>query len=110
MAQVNVKCFGVIRMDSKIASAAVSAARVADIYDRINDLIDGIRTKGRINFEGINVYDRGVDVITLRRQMGMVFQKPAAFNTTVYENIASPLRVAGAARDQRVLVVCSAQP
>jgi len=40
MAHINVKCFGVIRMDSKIASAAVSATRVADIYDRINDLIE----------------------------------------------------------------------
>ncbi len=47
--------------------------------NRINDLIDGIRTQGRINFGGKNIHDCGVNVITLRRQMGMVFQKPNPF-------------------------------
>lgn len=70
--------------------------------NRINDLIDGIRTKGRINFEGRNIYDRGVDVITLRRQMGMVFQKPNPFPKSIEENVCYSLRVNGI-RDKGLL-------
>ena len=70
--------------------------------NRINDLIDDVRTKGRINFEGRNIYDRGVDVITLRRQMGMVFQKPNPFPKSIEENVCYPLRVNGI-RDKGLL-------
>ena len=47
--------------------------------NRINDLIDGLHTKGRILYGGDNIYERDVDVITLRKRMGMVFRSPTPF-------------------------------
>jgi len=63
--------------------------------NRMNDLIDGVRTTGLIELDGQNILDPGVDVIALRRKVGMVFQKPTPFPKTVYENVAYGLRLAG---------------
>ncbi|MCS7306322.1 MAG: phosphate ABC transporter ATP-binding protein PstB [Thermoguttaceae bacterium] len=63
--------------------------------NRMNDLIDGVRTTGVIELDGQNILDPSVDVIALRRKVGMVFQKPTPFPKTVYENIAYGLRLAG---------------
>jgi len=63
--------------------------------NRMNDLIDGVRTTGTIRFDGRDVTDPTLDVIELRRIVGMVFQKPTPFPKSVYENIAYGLRIAG---------------
>ncbi len=55
--------------------------------NRMNDLIEGVRTEGAMVIEGINVYDKAVDVATLRRKIGMVFQKSIPFPKSIYENI-----------------------
>ena len=55
--------------------------------NRMNDLIDGVRTEGSITIEGVNVYDKSVNVATLRRRVGMVFQKSIPFPKSIYENI-----------------------
>ncbi len=55
--------------------------------NRMNDLIDGTRTDGRMIVDGIDVYDKEVDVVTLRRRIGMVFQKSIPFPKSIYENI-----------------------
>jgi phosphate transport system ATP-binding protein len=70
--------------------------------NRINDLIDELHVKGRILFGGNNIYERDVDVITLRRRMGMVFQKPNPFPKTIEENVNYPLRIGGV-RDKQPL-------
>jgi len=70
--------------------------------NRMNDLIDGLTISGEILFEGIDIYDSGVDVIALRKSMGMVFQKPNPFPMTIAENVTYPLKVDGI-RDKRVL-------
>jgi phosphate transport system ATP-binding protein len=61
----------------------------------MNDLIDGVRTTGMIELDGQNILDPAVDVIALRRKVGMVFQKPTPFPKSVYENVAYGLRLAG---------------
>jgi len=66
--------------------------------NRMNDLIDGVRTTGAIELDGQNILDPGVDVIALRRKVGMVFQKPTPFPKSVYENVAYGLRLAGLRR------------
>lgn len=71
-------------------------------FNRMNDLIDGVRTTGTIHLAGANINDRAVDVIELRRKVGMVFQKPTPFPKSIYENVAYGLRIAGV-RDKRVL-------
>ena len=70
--------------------------------NRMNDLIEGLRVSGRMRLEGEDLYARGVDVIALRKRMGMVFQKPNPFPMSVFENVAYPLRVDGV-RDRRML-------
>lgn len=55
--------------------------------NRMNDLVPGVRIEGKINFDGKDIYNKDYDVIKLRKQVGMVFQKPNPFPKTVYENI-----------------------
>jgi phosphate transport system ATP-binding protein len=67
--------------------------------NRMNDLIDGARiTRGSIRIEGIDVNDAGVDVVDLRRRVGMVFQKSNPFPKSIYDNVAYGLRIAGITR------------
>ncbi|HBF43428.1 MAG TPA: phosphate ABC transporter ATP-binding protein [Desulfobacteraceae bacterium] len=63
--------------------------------NRMNDLIPYSRVEGDIVLDGQDIYDPNVDVVALRRRVGMVFQKPNPFPKTVFENIAYGLRVNG---------------
>ena len=64
-------------------------------FNRMNDLIDGVRTAGFTLVNGISVYDKQVNVDELRKQVGMVFQKPNPFPKSIFENVAYGLRVDG---------------
>jgi phosphate transport system ATP-binding protein len=65
-------------------------------FNRMNDLLDHARvTAGAINIEGVNINAPGVDVIELRKRVGMVFQKSNPFPKSIYENIAYGLRISG---------------
>ncbi|MGD9693262.1 MAG: phosphate ABC transporter ATP-binding protein PstB [Phycisphaerales bacterium] len=66
--------------------------------NRLNDLIDGVRVEGDITIEGQSVYAPGVDVIQLRKRMGMVFQKSNPFPMSIFENVVYPLRIDGERR------------
>jgi phosphate transport system ATP-binding protein len=70
--------------------------------NRLNDLIDGVRTTGDMRLNGDSIYGRDVDVIELRKRMGMVFQKSNPFPMSIYENVVYALRIDGQ-RDRRVL-------
>ena len=63
--------------------------------NRMNDLIPGIRVEGTITLDGENIYNPKEDVVSLRRRVGMVFQKPNPFPKTIFENVAYGLRVNG---------------
>ena len=65
------------------------------LFNRMNDLIDAVKITGTINIDGKNIYEKGVDIVELRRKVGMVFQKPNPFPKTIFENIAYGLRVNG---------------
>jgi phosphate transport system ATP-binding protein len=69
----------------------------------MNDLIARTRILGQVELDGHNIYDPNVDVVTLRRKVGMVFQKPNPFPKTIFENVAYGLRVNGI-RDRSFLV------
>jgi len=72
-------------------------------FNRMNDLLDHARvTAGAINIEGVNINAPDVDVIELRKRVGMVFQKSNPFPKSIYENIAYGLRIGGI-RDKAVI-------
>jgi phosphate transport system ATP-binding protein len=63
--------------------------------NRMNDLIEGTRHAGEILLDGREIYEPGIDVVDLRRRVGMVFQKSNPFPKSIFENVVFGLRVAG---------------
>lgn len=63
------------------------------LFNRMNDLIDNTRLEGECLINSKNIYDNNVDIDTLRKQVGMVFQKPNPFPKSIFENVAYGLRV-----------------
>ncbi|WP_342669111.1 phosphate ABC transporter ATP-binding protein PstB [Thermovenabulum gondwanense] len=63
--------------------------------NRMNDLIEGSRVSGKIILDGRNIYEPGVDVVELRKKVGMVFQKPNPFPMSIYDNVAYGPRIHG---------------
>ncbi len=70
--------------------------------NRLNDLLDGVRIGGEMRLNGDSIYAPEVDVIDLRKRMGMVFQKSNPFPMSIYENVVYPLRIDGENR-RRIL-------
>src|SRR5204862_7598507 len=67
--------------------------------NRMNDLIPGAHVEGEILYHGQDLYGSGVDPVSVRRWIGMVFQKPNAFPKSIYDNIAWGPRVLGLRKD-----------
>jgi phosphate transport system ATP-binding protein len=65
------------------------------LFNRMNDLIDGIKIEGECRIDGKNIYSKEVKIDELRRRVGMVFQKPNPFPKSIFENVAYGLRVNG---------------
>ncbi len=63
--------------------------------NRMNDIIEGTRLTGQVMLEGTDIYDPSIDVVALRKRVGMVFQKSTPFPKSVFENVAYGPRVAG---------------
>ena len=62
--------------------------------NRMNDLVEGVRIEGNIYMDGVDIY-KDIDVIDLRRRVGMVFQQPNPFPMTIYDNVAYGPRIHG---------------
>ena len=71
--------------------------------NRMNDTIEGCRINGEITLDGVDIYDKNIDVVPLRAQVGMVFQKPNPFPKSIYENIAYGPRIHGLAANKAEL-------
>ncbi len=65
------------------------------MFNRMNDLIDGVRFTGEVYIDGKDIFAKDIDVDSLRKSVGMVFQKPNPFPKTIFENVAYGLRVNG---------------
>lgn len=63
--------------------------------NRLNELIEGTRTKGKITLDNKAIYDKDMDVVMLRKKVGMVFQKPSVFPMSIYDNVAYGPRIHG---------------
>jgi phosphate transport system ATP-binding protein len=84
------------RVTAFIGPSGCGKSTLLRCINRLNDLVEGARLEGRIEIQGQNVYDPGVDVINLRKNIGMVFQKSNPFPKSIYENVAYGPRIAGA--------------
>ncbi|MCE4049978.1 MULTISPECIES: phosphate ABC transporter ATP-binding protein PstB [Bacillaceae] len=73
--------------------------------NRMNDLIPGAKAKGEILYEGLNILGDNIDVVALRKEIGMVFQKPNPFPKSIYENIAHALKFSGVKKKSELDVI-----
>jgi len=78
------------------------------VFNRMNDLIDGVKMEGSVKFAGEEILGEAVDLVALRKRMGMVFQRPNPFPLSVYENVVYGLRIQGV-RDKGVLADAAEQ-
>lgn len=83
------------RVTAFIGPSGCGKSTLLRCFNRMNDLVDGCRIEGQIKLDGHNIYDKSVDAAALRRNVGMVFQKPNPFPKTIYENVAYGLRIQG---------------
>src|SRR5262245_30729152 len=71
--------------------------------NRMNDIVAGTRVEGRVTIDGRDVYGPGVDIVQLRRRVGMVFQKSNPFPKSIFENVAYGLRINSLVRSRSEL-------
>jgi phosphate transport system ATP-binding protein len=83
------------RVTAFIGPSGCGKSTLLRCLNRMNDLIDGVRVAGRFAVEGRDLYAPGIDVISVRRRVGMVFQKSNPLAKSIYENVVYGLRVAG---------------
>jgi phosphate transport system ATP-binding protein len=90
------------RITAIIGPSGCGKSTLLRCFNRMNDLIPSARVTGRVLFEGLDLYGPDVDVVEVRRRVGMVFQKPNPFPKSIYENVAFGPRIQGI-RDRRKL-------
>ena len=83
------------RITALIGPSGCGKSTVLRSFNRMNDLIAGARTEGEVLYRGQNLYDLDVDAVQVRRNIGMVFQKPNPFPKSIYDNIAYGPRING---------------
>src|SRR5512139_3555618 len=81
------------RVTAFIGPSGCGKSTLLRCFNRMNDLIDGVRMSGAIRLEGHDINAPGLDVAQLRRRVGMVFQRPNPFPKTIYDNVAYGLRL-----------------
>ncbi len=92
------------RITAFIGPSGCGKSTLLRCFNRLNDFTKGTRVDGQVLFNGQNIYDPSVDPVTLRRRIGMVFQKPNPFTKSIYENIAFGPRINGYKGDMDELV------
>ncbi|MBX3003676.1 MAG: phosphate ABC transporter ATP-binding protein [Anaerolineales bacterium] len=83
------------RITAIIGPSGCGKSTVLRAFNRMNELIPKVGTKGEVLFRGQNIYASDVDPVEVRRRIGMVFQKPNPFPKSVYENVAWGARING---------------
>ncbi len=90
------------RVTAFIGPSGCGKSTFLRVLNRMNDLIDNVKTKGEVFIDGVNIYDRSLDIVNLRKNVGMVFQKSNLFPKTIYENIVYGPKINGI-RDKQLL-------
>jgi phosphate transport system ATP-binding protein len=84
---------GANRVSAFIGPSGCGKSTFLRTLNRMNDIIPGTRVEGTVLIDGVNIYDAGLDVVGLRRRVGMVFQKSNPFPKSIFENVAYGLRI-----------------
>ena len=83
------------RVTALIGPSGCGKSTLIRVFNRMNDLIDSCRVEGSVLIDGENIYGPATDVVTIRRRVGMVFQKPNPFPKSIYDNVAYGPRIHG---------------
>ncbi len=94
------------RVTALIGPSGCGKSTLLRSVNRLNDLIDGVRVSGDMLLNDDPIYSPHVDVIDLRKRLGMVFQKPNPFPMSIYENVVYPLRIDGERRKAVLAEAC----
>lgn len=84
---------------SIIGPSGCGKSTLLRIFNRMNDMIPSVRVEGKVLLSGASIYDKNMDVVSLRKIVGMVFQRPNPFPMSVYDNIAIGPRQHGTKRE-----------
>jgi phosphate transport system ATP-binding protein len=95
------------RITALIGPSGCGKSTLLRTINRMNDLITGTRVEGRVLYHGVDLYGRNVDPVEVRRNIGMVFQKPNPFPKSIYDNVAFGPRINGFKGDMDDLVESS---
>jgi phosphate transport system ATP-binding protein len=83
------------RVTAFIGPSGCGKSTFLRVINRMNDLIDNVKTEGEVYIDGVNIFDKSLDVVNLRKNVGMVFQKSNLFPKTIYENIVYGPKING---------------
>ncbi len=83
------------RVTSIIGPSGCGKSTLIRLFNRMNDLIPNARLEGKIYLDGEDIYNPNIDVVKIRRLVGMVFQKPNPFPKSIYENLSYGLKING---------------
>ena len=83
------------RVTALIGPSGCGKSTFLRTLNRMNDLIDNVRLTGEIKIDGVDIYDKDIDVVNLRKKVGMVFQKSNPFAKSIFENIAYGPKING---------------
>jgi phosphate transport system ATP-binding protein len=90
------------RVTAFIGPSGCGKSTFLRVINRMNDLIDNVKITGDVHIDGINIYDKTIDVVNLRKKIGMIFQKSNLFPKTIYENLVFGPRINGI-KDKKAL-------
>jgi len=90
------------RVTAFIGPSGCGKSTFLRVLNRMNDLIDHVKIDGEVYIDGVNIYDKSLDVVNLRKNVGMVFQRSNLFPKSVYENIVYGPKINGI-RDKKIL-------
>jgi phosphate transport system ATP-binding protein len=92
------------RITALIGPSGCGKSTFIRCLNRMNDLVDIVRIEGEVLYNGVNIYAKDTDVVDLRKNIGMVFQKPNPFPMSIYDNIAYGPRIHGVKNVDKIVV------
>jgi len=93
------------RITALIGPSGCGKSTFLRCMNRMNDLIEGARIEGKVELDGVDIYGEDVDPVALRKQVGMVFQKPNPFPMSVFDNVAYGPRIHGVKKKSELEVI-----